>query len=52
MAHAQRARGRPDLAREHWRQALALLARIGVERTEDADASVGSITANLAGLGH
>ncbi|MEV0384715.1 tetratricopeptide repeat protein [Nonomuraea sp. NPDC050643] len=50
LAHAHAALGRPAQARHHWTQALAIMAALGVDRTEERGVDVESIRAHLARL--
>ena len=49
IAHAHRARDEPDQARHHWQQALDILTELGIDSTEDWEASATEIRRNLAG---
>jgi DNA-binding SARP family transcriptional activator/Tfp pilus assembly protein PilF len=50
LAHAYRALHRLDSAREHWQHALDILTSLGVEQSEDSEASVPNIRDHLASL--
>jgi DNA-binding SARP family transcriptional activator len=47
IAQAQRTLDRPDQARLHWQRALDILTSLGTDHTEDGEASVSTILANL-----
>jgi DNA-binding SARP family transcriptional activator len=48
LAHAYHALGRDEQAREHWHQALNILTDIGIDRTDDEEATADAIRAHLA----
>ena len=50
LAHAHHGLDHPELAREHWQRALEILTRLGVERTDDQEASTAAIRGQLARL--
>jgi tetratricopeptide (TPR) repeat protein len=50
LAHAHRALGQTERARTHWQHALDILIDLGIEETEDENATVSGIRANLADL--
>jgi DNA-binding SARP family transcriptional activator/tetratricopeptide (TPR) repeat protein len=47
LAHAHHALHQPEQARTHWQCALDILTRIGVDHTEDEEATVAIIRAHL-----
>jgi DNA-binding SARP family transcriptional activator len=47
LAHAHRTLHQAEQARTHWQHALAILGRIGVDHTDDEEASVATIRAHL-----
>jgi tetratricopeptide (TPR) repeat protein len=51
LAHAYLALEQPEQARQHWQDALDILAHLDVETTEDEEATVPAIRANLQKLG-
>ncbi|WP_165974711.1 AfsR/SARP family transcriptional regulator [Nonomuraea deserti] len=52
LAHACAALGRPDEARGHWTEALTILAKLGIDHTDERGVDAASISAHLAGLAH
>jgi tetratricopeptide (TPR) repeat protein len=50
LAHAHLALGQPEQARQHWQDALDILSHLGVETTEDEEATVPAIRAYLQKL--
>ena len=48
MAHAQHALGQSEQAGIHWRQALEILARLGVDHTDDQETTVAVIRQHLS----
>jgi tetratricopeptide (TPR) repeat protein/DNA-binding XRE family transcriptional regulator len=50
LAYAQRSLGQHSQARHHWQAALDLLDRLGIDHTEDEEASTPAIRARLAEL--
>jgi DNA-binding SARP family transcriptional activator/tetratricopeptide (TPR) repeat protein len=50
LAHAYHGLGRTDRARDHWRRALTMLTELGVDTTDDENATTAAIRANLATL--
>jgi hypothetical protein len=51
LAHAHRARGQHEHARRHWQRALDILTELGLDHTEDDEATVATIRAHLGELG-
>ena len=49
LAHAHQARQDHGQARHHWQQALDILTELGIDSTEDWEASATAIRRNLAG---
>jgi hypothetical protein len=50
LAHAEHALHQYELARRHWQEALDILTSLGIDHTEDGEASVSTIHANLAAV--
>ncbi|WP_327007976.1 tetratricopeptide repeat protein [Dactylosporangium sp. NBC_01737] len=47
LANAHHARGRHEQAREHWQRALTILTGLGIDRTDDEEATTEAIRAHL-----
>jgi DNA-binding SARP family transcriptional activator/tetratricopeptide (TPR) repeat protein len=51
LARAHHALDRHEQARDHWQRALDILTSLGIDHSDDEEASVAAIRAQLAGLG-
>jgi DNA-binding SARP family transcriptional activator/Tfp pilus assembly protein PilF len=51
LAHAHHALRQHEQARTHWQRALNILTDIGVDRTDDEEATTAAIRAHLASIG-
>jgi DNA-binding SARP family transcriptional activator/Tfp pilus assembly protein PilF len=47
LAHAYHILGQPEQARRHWQRALAILTTLGIDHTEDTEATTSAIRAHL-----
>jgi len=50
LAHAHEALRHRDQARDHWEDALTTLTGLGIDHTEDSEATVAKIRRHLAEL--
>jgi tetratricopeptide (TPR) repeat protein/DNA-binding SARP family transcriptional activator len=51
LAHAHHALNEDEQARQHWQHALDILTRLGVDHTDDEEATAAAIRSHLANLG-
>jgi tetratricopeptide (TPR) repeat protein/transcriptional regulator with XRE-family HTH domain len=52
LAHAHHALHQSEQARAHWQHALKILTHLGVDHTDDEEATVATICTHLANLDH